>query len=162
MEPGRRGAAILFGTAAGAYALDRLTKWWVEVSLQGRPPIRLIPGVLDLRFTSNSGGAFSIGTSAPLLFAAASVVVSALIAVTAWRHSSVLVAASLGLILGGALGNLTDRVIRNPSFLHGSVVDFIDVHVWPVFNLADSSIVIGAVLLAASSFRRRGDRPDGD
>jgi len=162
MESGRRGAAILFGAAAGAYALDRLTKWWVEVSLQGRPPIRVIPGVLDLRFTSNSGGAFSLGTSAPLLFAAASVAVSAFIVVTAWRHSSALVAASLGLILGGAVGNLTDRVIRDPSFLHGSVVDFIDVHVWPVFNVADSSIVIGAVLLAAASFRRRGDRADGD
>ena len=161
MEPGRRGAAILFGTAAGAYTLDRLTKWWVEVSLEGRPPIRLIPGVLDLRFTSNSGGAFSIGTSAPLLFAAASVAVSAFIVATAWRHSNALVAASLGLILGGALGNLTDRLIRDPSFLHGRVVDFIDVHVWPVFNVADSSIVIGAVLLAVSSFRRHGGQADG-
>jgi signal peptidase II len=162
MERGRRGAAIFFGAGSAVYALDRLTKWWVEVSLQGRPPLRVIPGVLDLRFTTNSGGAFSIGTSAPLVFAGASIAVSAVIVATAWRHSSSLVAIALGMILGGALGNLTDRIVRDPSFLRGRVIDFIDLHVWPVFNLADASIVVGAALLALSSFRRRPDRSDDD
>ena len=62
---------MLFGTAGVAYLLDRVTKAWVEGSLQGRPPIHVIDGVLDLRFTTNSGGAFSLGQSAPWLFALA-------------------------------------------------------------------------------------------
>jgi signal peptidase II len=60
---------------------------------------------------------------------------------------------ALGLVLGGALGNLTDRIVRGPG-VSGRVVDFIDFHVWPVFNVADSAIVIGAVLLAMGGIRR--------
>jgi signal peptidase II len=147
----RRGAVILFATAAGVFVLDRLTKAWAERALSDHP-IDLIKGVLTLRFTSNSGGAFSLGQSAPWFFAAATLAVSALIVITAFRARSVLASVALGLVLGGALGNLADRVIRGPG-LRGHVVDFIDVHVWPVFNAADSAIVIGAVLLACSSFR---------
>lgn len=153
---GKRGAAVLFCTAGLAYLLDRLTKAWVEGSLQGRPPVHVIDGVLDLRFTTNSGGAFSLGQSAPWLFAGATIAVSVAIMITAFRHTSLLTAAALGLVLGGALGNLTDRVVRG-SGLGGRVVDFIDFHVWPVFNAADASIVVGAVLLALTAFRRRVD-----
>jgi signal peptidase II len=160
MDRGRRSAALLFGSATAVYLLDRLTKWWAEVSLQGRPPIRVIPGLLDLRFTSNPGGAFSIGQSAPLLFAGASVIVAGIIAATARRHSFALVAVSLGMILGGAIGNLTDRLLRDPSFLRGEVIDFIDLHHWPIFNVADASIVIGAAFLAVSSFLERSHRDD--
>ena len=152
MTRGARGATILFATAAGIWGLDRLTKLWVEAALAGRPPITVVPGVLDLRFTLNSGGAFSIGQSAPWIFAGATIVVSALIVATAWRHTSSLTAAALGLILGGAIGNLTDRIVRGPR-ITGKVIDFIDLHVWPVFNLADSAIVVGAILLAISSVR---------
>ena len=153
---GTKGAAVLFVTAGGAYLIDRLTKAWVEGSLQGRPPIHVIDGVLDLRFTTNSGGAFSVGQSAPWLFAAATIAVSVAIVVTAFRHTSLLTSAALGLVLGGALGNLTDRIVRG-SGLGGRVIDFIDFHVWPVFNAADASIVIGAALLALTAFRRRVD-----
>jgi signal peptidase II len=153
---GSRGAAVLFATATAAYVLDRLTKIWVESTLQGRPPIHVIDGVLDLRFTTNSGGAFSLGQSAPWLFAGATIAVSIAIVATAFRHSNLLVAAALGLVLGGALGNLTDRIVRG-SGLGGRVIDFIDFHVWPVFNLADASIVIGAILLAVTSIPRRTD-----
>jgi signal peptidase II len=115
-----------------------------------------------LRFVSNSGGAFSMGQSAPWFFAAATLIVSGLIVATAFRERSTLAAVALGLILGGALGNLTDRIVRGPR-LSGHVVDFIDVHVWPVFNLADSVIVIGAGLLAWSSIRDgRADRDNAD
>jgi len=79
-------------------------------------------------------------------------VVSGLIVFTAFHRRSVLSSIALGLILGGALGNLADRVLRGPG-LRGNVVDFIDFHVWPVFNAADSAVVIGAILLAVSSFR---------
>ena len=74
-----------------------------------------------------------------------------IILVTAFRHTSPLSAAAVGLILGGALGNLTDRAIRGEGF-GGRVVDFIDLHVWPIFNLADTAIVVGAVILALGSF----------
>jgi signal peptidase II len=150
---GGRGAVWLFGAAAVAYSLDRVSKGWAENSLQGRPPIRVLPGV-QLVFTTNSGGAFSLGRSTPWLFVGATVVVSAVIVVTAFRHTSVLTAAALGLVLGGALGNLTDRIVRGPGFA-GHVIDFIDVGPWPVFNLADSAIVVGAVLLAWSGLRGR-------
>jgi signal peptidase II len=150
MDPGRRGATILFATAGGVFVVDRLTKIWAEHALADRP-IDLIRGVLTLRLTTNSGGAFSLGQSAPWFFAGATVVVSALIVLTAFRRRSVWSSVALGLILGGALGNLADRVLRGPG-LSGDVVDFIDFHVWPVFNAADSAVVIGAILLAASTF----------
>jgi signal peptidase II len=151
VDPGRRGATILFGTAACVFAVDRLTKIWAEHTLADRP-IDLIRGVLTLRLTTNSGGAFSLGQSAPWFFAAATIVVSALIVLTSFHRRSVWSSVALGLILGGALGNLADRVLRGPG-LGGHVVDFIDFHVWPVFNVADSAVVIGAILLAASTFR---------
>lgn len=150
----QRGGIILFGTAALAYLLDRSTKLWAERAFASGP-VDVIRGVLTFRYVSNSGGAFSLGQSAPWFFAAATIVVSALIAATAFRRRSALTSVALGLILGGALGNLTDRAVRG-SGMSGHVVDFIDVHVWPVFNLADSAIVIGAVLLAVSSFRDSG------
>ena len=150
---GRRGAAWLFCSALVVYLLDRASKVWVEHSLDGRPPIKLIPGALSLTFTTNSGGAFSLGQSAPWVFAVATIAVSALIVATAMRHHRLLTSVALGLVLGGALGNLTDRIVRGPG-LRGQVVDFIDFHVWPVFNVADSAIVIGAVLLALSTRSR--------
>jgi signal peptidase II len=148
---GGRSAAVLFTVGGLAWAVDRLTKVWVERSLAGRPPVAVIPGVLDLRFTTNSGGAFSLGRSAPWIFVGASILVAGTIVATAFRHTNVGTSIALGLILGGALGNLTDRVLRGPR-LTGHVVDFIDFHVWPVFNLADGAIVVGALVLALTSF----------
>lgn len=141
---------MLFSVAAAAFLADRVTKVWAESRLVDAP-LEVIDGILTLRFTTNSGGAFSIGGSAPWIFVTASVLVIGIIVATAFRHTSLLSAAAVGLILGGALGNLTDRAIRGDGF-RGRVVDFIDVHVWPIFNLADTAIVIGAVLLAVGSF----------
>ncbi len=152
-------AASLYGVAAAAYLLDRLTKLWVERSLAGEPPIEVIPGVLTLNYTTNSGGAFGMGRSAPVLFAAATVVASAIIVVVSFRMTRLPVAIALGLILGGALGNLTDRVVHG-SGLSGHVTDFIDFQVWPVFNLADSAIVLGAILLAFATASISGGEPE--
>ena len=162
MSPRGRSAALLYAVAAGALLLDRLSKLWVEQALAGRPPIRVIPGVLSLSYTTNSGGAFGFGRSAPWLFAGATIVVGAVIVVVSTRPLRPSVAVGLGLILGGALGNLTDRIANGPGF-GGAVTDFIDFHVWPVFNLADSAIVIGAVMLAVTSTfgdEERGREPD--
>jgi signal peptidase II len=161
----RHAATALFAAAAIAYLLDRMTKIWAERTLPDNP-IDVIPGALTLRFTTNSGGAFSIGGSAPWLFASATIVVSVLIVATAFRHRSTMTAVALGLILGGALGNLTDRLVRGPG-VSGRVVDFVDLHVWPIFNAADAAIVIGAILLALGSMgvdrsqRSARDRSDG-
>jgi signal peptidase II len=153
-----RAALILFLTALLTYGVDRLTKIWAESTLPGRP-IDVVPGSLTLRFTTNSGGAFSIGQRAPWFFVGVTAVVVAIILATSFRHTSRVVGASLGLVLGGALGNLTDRAIRGPG-MRGRVVDFVDFHIWPVFNLADSAIVIGAILLAMTGLRERpGERP---
>ncbi len=158
----RRGAAVLFGAAACVYLLDRATKVWAERRLPGRP-IEVVSGVLTLRFTTNSGGAFSLGERSPWVFVVATVVVSGLIVAIAFHRRRPLASAALGLVLGGALGNLTDRVVRGPR-LSGRVVDFVDLHVWPVFNVADSAIVVGAIILAATGFavgrtRRPPDPP---
>lgn len=155
----RRGTILLFGFGAAAYVLDRLTKIWAERVL-AEDPIHVIQRVLTLRFTTNSGGAFSIGQSSPWFFALASIIVIALILATAFRARPLPQAVGLGLVLGGALGNLTDRAIRGPG-LSGRVVDMIDLHVWPVFNIADVAIVSGALLLGWSSFRApRAEQPD--
>ena len=149
--------------ATGVYAIDRVTKVLAEAHLQGRPPIELVPGILQLRFTTNPGGAFGLFGNLSVLFVVFSVVVIAVVAVASRNLPGRPSAVGLGLILGGALGNLTDRLIRGPGF-GGEVVDFIDLHVWPVFNAADSAIVIGAALLVIQGFRRdresrRSERP---
>jgi signal peptidase II len=161
VTPTRRSAAWLYGAAAGALLLDRVTKLWAEHTLAGRPPLRVVPGVLSLTYTTNSGGAFGIGRSAPWLFAAATLAVAAIVIGVSFRPRSVPVAVALGLVLGGGLGNLTDRALNGDGFLSGRVTDFIDLHVWPVFNLADSAIVVGALLLGIATAihdQRQGSR----
>jgi signal peptidase II len=155
----RRLAAQLYAAAAIVYALDRLTKVLAETQLSGRPPVEIVPGVIELTFTTNPGGAFGLFGGAAWLFVLASVVVIVAVVASSRNLPSRLAAISLGLVLGGALGNLTDRVLRGPGF-SGEVVDFIDFQVWPVFNLADSAIVIGAALLLLSSFRKEPQPPD--
>ena len=165
MAPGRLRAGgglagWLYAAAAGVYALDRASKLWAERALAGRPPLEIVPGVLQLTYTTNSGGAFGIGRTAPWLFASATVLVSALIVAASFRVGRRGTALALGLILGGALGNLTDRVLRGPG-ISGQVVDFIDLRVWPVFNLADSAIVVGAAILALGGLRREEEARGG-
>jgi signal peptidase II len=149
-------AIVLFGSAAFAYGLDRVTKLLAESRLASRPPIRLIPHVLDLTYTTNSGGAFGLLRGQPWLFFAASAVVCAAIVLASSKLSSLWTSIGLGLILGGALGNLTDRLIHGPG-VTGLVVDFIYLHHWPVFNAADSAIVVGTVVVVLAGFSRRPD-----
>jgi signal peptidase II len=156
---GRR-ALTLYGIGAGVLAVDRITKVLAERNLQGAP-VELIPGVLDLRYTTNPGGAFGLFDGIPWLFVTISVVVIAAIVVASRRLPTTGSAVGLGLVLGGATGNLIDRAIRGPGF-SGEVVDFIDLQVWPIFNLADSAIVVGAAILLLSGLRRQrvsGDDP---
>jgi signal peptidase II len=135
--------------------IDRVTKALAESRLQGNPPIELIPGVLQLRFTTNPGGAFGLFGNLSILFVLFSVVVIGVVVLASRRLPGRAAAVGLGLVLGGAVGNLTDRLVRGEG-LQGEVVDFIDFHVWPVFNVADSAIVLGAVLLLVLGLRREG------
>jgi signal peptidase II len=143
-------ALYLYGVAVVAYAVDRVTKWVVQRELAGCPPLDLISGVLRLRYTTNTGGAFGLFGGQAWLFFLATVVVCLVIAAASIRLGSVASAVGLGLILGGALGNLTDRLVRGPR----GVVDFIDFRVWPVFNAADSAIVIGAIVILVAGIVR--------
>ena len=149
----RRPTAVLYATAVAVFTVDRLSKIWAESALAGESPIQLIPGVLHLRYATNTGGAFGVWDSAPLVFAGATIAVACLIVWASLRIERSPTAIALGLVLGGSLGNLTDRIVRGPG-LSGSVVDFIDPRIWPVFNLGDSAIVVGAILLALVGFRK--------
>ena len=140
----------MYGLSVSVYAVDRLTKAWAERSLQGHAPIELIPKVLDLSYTTNSGGAFSLFAGVPWVFFAASVGISAAIVWHSRRLTRTSTAVGLGLVVGGAIGNLTDRLVRASGFANGTVVDFIHLHLWPTFNVADSCIVIGAGVLVLS------------
>jgi signal peptidase II len=115
--------------------------------------------VLDLRYTTNPGGAFGLFGGIPWLFVAISAVVVGAIVLASRRLPTTASAVGLGLVLGGAIGNLIDRGIRGPGF-SGEVVDFIDLQVWPIFNLADSAIVIGAALLLLTGLKRGRTSPD--
>ena len=146
-------APLVFATAAGAYALDRVTKILAEHLLPGNP-VTLIPGVLHLTYTTNRGGAFGLFGNAPYLFLAATLVVCLAIVIASVGVTRPVLAGGMGLVLGGALGNLTDRIVRGDG-LDGRVIDFVDFRVWPVFNLADAAIVVGAALILLAGLRRR-------
>jgi signal peptidase II len=138
-----------------------VSKIIVVATLSHRPPVHVVDGVLTLLVLRNSGAAFSIGTSMTVVFTLIAVGVIFFILRTSRRLRSLPWAVTLGLLLGGATGNLTDRLLRSPGLFRGDVVDWIQLPHWPVFNVADSAIVCGgvlAVLLAARGFRLDGSR----
>jgi signal peptidase II len=150
---------LLFALVAVCiYVLDVVSKSIVVATLRDQHPVRLLGGAIYLVLTRNSGAAFSVGTGATVVLTVVAVVVVVVILRAARRLYSTSWAVALGLVLGGALGNLTDRVLRAPGGGRGHVVDWIslfadDGHVWPIFNLADSAIVCGAILAAITALR---------
>jgi signal peptidase II len=149
----------LLGVAAFVLAADVISKAIVVARMADHQPIRLLGGALTITLTRNGGAAFSIGTSLTIVFTAIAVGVIVYILRTARNLRSTGWAITLGLLLGGATGNLLDRIFRAPGPFQGHVVDWIQLPDWPVFNLADSSIVIGGILVVLLS--RRGVRLDG-
>ncbi|MDR8409584.1 signal peptidase II [Nonomuraea sp. 3-1Str] len=167
--------AVLVALAAVVYVIDVLTKTVVLRALEGKAPLVVIPDVLQFRVIFNSGAAFSLGTGMTIVFTFIAAAVVVAIIRTARKLLSLPWAIALGLLLGGAFGNLTDRLLRYPSGFgrstqfQGHVVDFIEVlpghfpviDYFPVFNVADSSIVCGgilAVLLAWRGYQIDGSR----
>jgi signal peptidase II len=130
----------------------------VVATIEPGEDIRVLGGLLYLTQLRNEGAAFSFAQGATVVFSLIAVVVAVVIVRTARRLYSTGWAVALGLVLGGAVGNLIDRVFRSPGFLRGGVVDFLSVfgpdgRVWPVFNVADSAIVCGGILGALLALR---------
>ncbi len=150
--PAPRRLALCVLVAFLTLGLDVVSKLLVVARLpQGHHPVRLLGGVLYLNQARNSGAAFSLGTGFTVILTVIALAVVVVIARTARRLRSRAWAIALGLILGGALGNLGDRIFRAPGFLRGHVVDWISLFgpydtYWPIFNIADSAIVCGAIL----------------
>ncbi len=140
-------------------AADVLSKSIVVARMPGHAPIRLLGGLLTITLTRNGGAAFSIGTSMTIVFTAIAGGVIVYILRAARNLRSIGWAITLGLLLGGAAGNLLDRIFRAPGPFQGHVVDWIELPHWPVFNLADSSIVCAGVLVVLLALR--GIRLDG-
>ncbi len=139
-------------------ALDLGTKLLVVATVERGADIRLLGGALYLTHTRNTGAAFSFAEGFTVVFTLIAVAVAVVIVRVARRLFSAGWAVALGLVLGGALGNLIDRIFREPGFLRGGVVDFLSVfgpsgEVWPVFNVADSAIVCGGILGALLALR---------
>jgi signal peptidase II len=131
------------------FAADRITKGLVNVSVPFGTEVNVVPGLVWITNTRNAGAAFGLAPAGSLLFLLASVVVAAgLVVYVARNPGNTWADALLGLILGGTLGNGYDRLV------HGSVTDFIALHWWPVFNIADSAISVGVVLLLAGYLLR--------
>jgi signal peptidase II len=146
---------FLLVAAAAVVALDQVTKSLALSALEDGP-IDLVSGALTLRLTFNPGGAFGVLQGLPGFFLIATLVVIVLILVWAHKLDDQRWVIPLGMVLGGGVGNVIDRIFRDTD---GRVVDFIDLHWWPVFNLADASIVTGiaAILLLSSRPRPRSE-----
>ncbi|MFW0787105.1 signal peptidase II [Gordonia sp. CPCC 206044] len=150
---GRRGTVVwsLLGVAACVIALDLLTKTLAVAHLDPMKPVEIIGDAVTLRLVRNSGAAFSMAAGYTWVLT----IVALVVVVGIVRYSNRLRSAwwilGLGLVLGGAMGNLADRIFRSPGPLRGHVVDFVSVGWWPVFNVADSAVVCGAVLLVVLS-----------
>jgi signal peptidase II len=143
----RRRVLLLAAVAVFVLAADILTKALVVAHLRPGEPVHVLGTVLEWNLLRNPGAAFSVGTGDTILFTAIAVAVVVYIVRTARKLRSAAWALTLGLLLGGACGNLVDRIFRAPGLFRGDVVDFIEVtRYWPVFNLADSAIVCGGIL----------------
>jgi signal peptidase II len=147
-----RHRAAFGGAAALVVALDQLSKHWALQALDDGP-IDLV-GSLRLKLTFNDGAAFSLGGGRTAVIAVIAMVVSAVVIRLGLRAERRQWAVGLGVVLGGAVGNLVDRVLRaGDGLLGGHVVDFIDLQWWPVFNVADIALWVGIGLLGLASWR---------
>lgn len=159
-----RPRALLVTVALLTLVLDVGTKLLVVARLEGKDGIELLRGAVTLVVSRNSGAAFSFAQGGTFVFTLIAVAVAVVIVRSMRRLTSSGWAVSLGLLLGGALGNLLDRLTRMPGFGRGAVVDFISVPHFASFNVADSGITVGAALALLLSLRgieldgpRRGD-----
>jgi signal peptidase II len=166
-HPDRRRVLLIFLlVGAAATLIDQVTKHLSVVYLEDRDPVRLLGGAVYLTLVRNSGAAFSLGTDITFIFPLVAIVVLTVLALVIRKVRSTPWAVALGLVLGGVLGNLSDRMLRSPGPFVGHVVDMVSVfdghgRVFPVFNAADSALTIGValiILLELTGRQRDGTR----
>lgn len=143
---------LLFSSAFCIYIADRAAKLVALKAMSVGQSIKVIPNIFHITLVFNNGAAFGLLKDRAAFFVIVSAFVITFIILFAWKHKGMsgLLAVSLGLILGGSLGNLVDRMT------FGYVIDFFDFRVWPVFNIADSGITVGVGMLALSVVTKRG------
>jgi signal peptidase II len=147
---------VLVATAFVVIVIDQLAKAWAVHGLTGRGRVDLVGDLFGLRLTRNPGAAFSFATGSTWIFTILATVVVVVIIRIARDLGSRAWALTLGLLVGGAVGNLCDRLFREPGFARGHVVDFFQLPHWPIFNVADSCIVTAAVLIGWLGLRGIG------
>ena len=143
----------LYFIAWAIWLIDLATKSWALANLDSRTPVKILGSFLQLTLIKNSGAAFSFAEGATIVFSIFACVVVAAIAYFAPKLTSKGWSVVLGLALGGILGNLTDRIFREPGFFTGHVIDWIELPNWPVFIAADSAIVVAAVIAIVLSMK---------
>ena len=146
----------LYLVAALTWALDVASKIWAVNNLSSRNPVEILGPFFQLTLVRNPGAAFSFATGATIVFTCIAVAAVVAIIFYSSKITSLGWANTLGLLLGGVLGNLTDRLFRSPGFLKGEVIDWLELTHWPVFNLADSAIVVAAFLAIVLTIRNVG------
>ena len=155
-----RTSRIGIGAAAAVLILDILTKGWAVSALSDGRDIHIF-WTLHFALTHNEGMAFSTGTNVGPFIGMLAIVVIAILIFTLRKQSSVISLVATGCIIGGAIGNVLDRVFRGSGFMDGAVVDFIDFRWWPVFNVADIGIVCGAIAVAYSMIVSQPEEIEG-
>ncbi len=156
-----QGALVWLWLSLLVVVLDQVTKLWVASSLQYNMPMAVLPGFIDLRLLHNEGAAWSFLATAGgwqrWFLTGLAIVVSIILVIwlSRLKRGDYLLAVALALVLGGAVGNVIDRI------LYGYVIDFIDVYYsawhWPAFNLADSAISLGAIILIIDALRSQAE-----
>jgi signal peptidase II len=153
---------VLWLTALVGLIADQVSKVLVVATREGEPPMHVVGRVLTIHVSRNSGAAFSFAPTLTIVFTGIAVAVVVMIARQAARLTSSAWAVALGLLLAGAVGNLTDRLFRAPGVGRGAVVDFIALRHFATFNVADSCLTCGVILVVLLSMRgaRLGDEPE--
>ncbi|MEQ8505069.1 MAG: signal peptidase II [Rhodospirillales bacterium] len=145
------------GLAVLVIVLDQLSKWWILTDIMNPPRVIEVLPFANIVLVWNRGVSFGLFNTAsdygPWILSGLAIAISIVLLIWLWRGTERIVGLGIGLILGGAIGNVIDRLI------HGAVVDFVDLHAggahWPAFNVADSAITVGAVLLVLDSLFHR-------
>lgn len=151
--------ALALVIAVAAIAIDQITKALAVSGLTDQPPRRVVGTLVQFELARNPGAAFSTGTSHTIVFSVIAMIATVVVLWFIARSRSWGWACALGLLLAGIVGNLIDRVFREPGPFRGHVVDFIALPHWPVFNVADMCINVAAVLILVLAVR--GVRLDG-
>jgi len=151
--------AVAFGVGVATVVIifDQLTKTWAVNALDDGRIVHVV-STLRMNLTYNSGMAFSQGQGLGPVIGVLALLVVAVLTLSLRKSSDWRRLLATGLIIGGAVGNIVDRVFRGTGKFHGSVVDFIDLQWWPIFNVADMGVFVGAALLIFSAAVPRADK----